>query len=100
MKHLDEFDTLMKKGVGLCCIHYAVEIPKGRPGDLMKDWIGGYFETSGRSIRTTWRTSTSCPIIRLPAASSRSNQRRVVLSHAIRGRHAGCDGDTHRLSAG
>jgi hypothetical protein len=45
MPHLDELDRLTKKGVGLCCIHFAVEIPKGRPGDLMKDWIGGYFET-------------------------------------------------------
>jgi len=45
MKHLDELDKLMKKGVGLCCIHYAVEVPKGRAGHLMKSWIGGYFET-------------------------------------------------------
>ncbi len=45
MPHLEELDKLMKKGVGLCCIHFAVEIPKGKPGDLMKDWIGGYFET-------------------------------------------------------
>jgi hypothetical protein len=45
MKHLDEVDKLMKKGVGLCCIHYAVEIPKGEPGNLLKSWIGGYFET-------------------------------------------------------
>jgi type 1 glutamine amidotransferase len=35
---------LMKKGVGLACIHYAVELPKGKPGDCFKDWIGGYFE--------------------------------------------------------
>ncbi len=45
MKHLDEFDALAKKGVGLACIHYAVEVPKGKAGDLMKNWIGGYFET-------------------------------------------------------
>jgi len=45
MHHLDEFDRLAKKGVGLACIHYAVEVPPGKAGDLMKCWTGGYFET-------------------------------------------------------
>lgn len=35
---------LMKKGVGLGCAHYGVEVPKGEPGDALLDWIGGYFE--------------------------------------------------------
>lgn len=38
-------DALMKKGVGLGCAHYAVEIPKGPSGEAFLDWIGGYFET-------------------------------------------------------
>jgi hypothetical protein len=54
MKHLDELDKLMKKGVGLCCIHYAVEVPKGDPGDLMKAWTGGYFETFW-SVNPFWK---------------------------------------------
>jgi hypothetical protein len=45
MPHLEQIEKLMKQGVGLACIHYAVEVPKGKPGDLLKDWIGGYFET-------------------------------------------------------
>jgi type 1 glutamine amidotransferase len=45
MPHLDAFDALMKKGVGLVCLHYAVEIPKGPPGDKFLAWLGGYFET-------------------------------------------------------
>ena len=45
LNHLDELDALMHKGVGLACIHYAVEVPTGKAGDLMKSWIGGYFET-------------------------------------------------------
>jgi len=45
MAHLDQVAALVKRGVGLGCIHYAVEIPKGQPGDSLKDWIGGYFET-------------------------------------------------------
>jgi hypothetical protein len=53
MKHLDEFEKLAKKGVGLACIHYAVEIPKGDPGDLLKSWIGGYFETYW-SVNPEW----------------------------------------------
>jgi type 1 glutamine amidotransferase len=38
-------DTLAKKGIGIAMLHYAVEVPKGKPGDYMLDWIGGYFET-------------------------------------------------------
>ena len=36
---------LMKKGVGLGCIHYAVEVPKDKGGPEFLDWIGAYFET-------------------------------------------------------
>lgn len=45
MRHLEEVGKLMQQGVGLACLHYAVEVPKGEPGDLIKDWTGGYFET-------------------------------------------------------
>jgi type 1 glutamine amidotransferase len=45
MKHLPEFNELVKKGVGIGCIHYAVEIPKGEPGEALTKAIGGYFET-------------------------------------------------------
>lgn len=36
---------LMKKGVGLGCAHYAVEVPKGEAGQAWLEWTGGYFET-------------------------------------------------------
>ena len=42
--HLAEVDALMKKGVGVVFIHYAVEVPKGEPGNAHLDWTGGYFE--------------------------------------------------------
>ena len=42
---LEEVDRLMKKGAGLVGLHYAVEVPKGKPGNYFLDWIGGYFET-------------------------------------------------------
>ncbi len=51
--HLKEIDHYMKKGVGLGCIHFAVEIPKGEGGDKFVDWIGGYFETDW-SVNPHW----------------------------------------------
>lgn len=42
--HLDEVEPLMKKGVGLALLHYAVEVPKGKAGDKLLEWTGGYFE--------------------------------------------------------
>ena len=36
---------LMAKGVGLACLHYAVEFPKGPIGNQLLDWLGGYYET-------------------------------------------------------
>ena len=45
LQHLDQLDALMKKGVGLMCMHYAVEIPKGDGGEAWRKWIGGYYET-------------------------------------------------------
>src|SRR5262249_21999621 len=44
---------LMDKGVGLVCLHYAVEVPKGKPGDYFLDWLGGYYE-SGFSTNPHW----------------------------------------------
>jgi hypothetical protein len=44
-RNLDQMEKLAKKGTGIVCIHYAVEVPKGKSGDYFVDWIGGYFET-------------------------------------------------------
>jgi hypothetical protein len=52
--HQDEFALLAKKGVGLACLHYAVEVPKGNAGNDFLDWIGGYFETDW-SINPEWK---------------------------------------------
>ena len=37
-------EELVEKGIGIGVIHYAVEVPKGEPGDAMLKAIGGYFE--------------------------------------------------------
>jgi type 1 glutamine amidotransferase len=54
MQHLEETDKLAKKGVGIACLHYGVEVPKGKPGDYMLGWTGGYFETFW-SVNPFWR---------------------------------------------
>ncbi len=52
-EHLQQLGALMKKGVGLACIHYAVEptIEKGQSEFL--DWLGGCFEIN-RSVNPVW----------------------------------------------
>jgi type 1 glutamine amidotransferase len=51
--HLKQLDALMKKGVGLACIHYATEptIEKGEKEFI--NWIGGCFEIN-RSVNPHW----------------------------------------------
>lgn len=39
-----QLDALAKKGVGIGCMHYAVEVPAGKAGDAMHRWIGGHYE--------------------------------------------------------
>lgn len=51
--HLTTIQQMMEKGVGIACMHYAVEIPKGEPGDKFLDWMGGYYE-SGFSTNPHW----------------------------------------------
>lgn len=60
MAHLDELQKLTKQGVSIGCIHYAVEIPAGKPGDILIDSIGGYFETNW-SVNPTWEASYKMP---------------------------------------
>ncbi len=51
--HLPAIDKLAAKGVGVVCVHYGVEVPKGQSGDRFLDWIGGYFETNW-SVNPHW----------------------------------------------
>ena len=37
-------NDLVKKGAGIACAHYGVEVPAGDTGKTMQDWIGGYYE--------------------------------------------------------
>lgn len=42
--HLFEIDAIMSRGVGLACMHYAVEVPAGASGYYFQKWLGGFFE--------------------------------------------------------
>jgi type 1 glutamine amidotransferase len=53
MRKLERMASIAKKGTGIVCIHYAVEVPKGEAGDYFVDWIGGYFETHW-SVNPHW----------------------------------------------
>ena len=46
-------DRLLEEGVGFGAAHYAVEVPPGRYGKLMQDWIGGYYEHE-YSVNPMW----------------------------------------------
>ncbi len=42
--HMKVMSELMKKGVGLGCAHYGVEIPATNGGPQLLEWIGGHYE--------------------------------------------------------
>jgi hypothetical protein len=51
---LQTLGKLMKQGVGLACLHYAVEPTKEKGQKEFLDWIGGCFEQHW-SVNPTWR---------------------------------------------
>ena len=53
LPYLESFDAVMKKGVGLVVLHYALVVPAGAPGAKFLDWIGGYYETNW-SVNPFW----------------------------------------------
>lgn len=53
---LDEFDVLMKKGVGVVMIHWATEAEKGKPGEKFLEWMGGFCDLDW-SVNPHWTPS-------------------------------------------
>ena len=51
---LAQLDALARRGVGLACLHYAVEVPKEKGGPEFLAWMGGYFEP-GWSVNPHWK---------------------------------------------
>jgi len=60
LRQLADLKKLAAAGVGIGCLHYAVEIPKGEPGNAFLDLIGGYFETDW-SVNPHWDASFKLP---------------------------------------
>lgn len=52
-RHLDRLQGIQKRGVGMVCLHYGVEVPKGPAGNALLNWTGGYFETDW-SVNPHW----------------------------------------------
>jgi type 1 glutamine amidotransferase len=42
--HLETIGKLMKRGIGLACLHYAVEVPKEKGGAEFLEWLGGFYD--------------------------------------------------------
>jgi type 1 glutamine amidotransferase len=51
---LSQIAALAKRGVGVACLHYAVEVPKEKGGSEFLEWLGGYFEKDW-SVNPHWK---------------------------------------------
>jgi type 1 glutamine amidotransferase len=56
LQNLAKLREIANTGAGIGCIHYAVEIEKGEPGNGLLDLIGGYFEGHW-SVNPHWTPS-------------------------------------------
>lgn len=54
--HLQQLDALMKQGVGLACLHYAVEPTIEKGEREFTNWIGGCFEIN-YSVNPVWQAA-------------------------------------------
>lgn len=51
--HLDEFDALMKRGIGVVMVHWATEAEKGKPAEKFLEWMGGFCDLNW-SVNPHW----------------------------------------------
>ncbi len=51
--HQEKIQALTHAGVGVACLHFAVEVEPAALGQTFLDWIGGYFEV-GWSVNPHW----------------------------------------------
>ena len=51
--HQEEIQAWVDKGVGVSCLHFAVEVEPEELGSTFFEWIGGYFE-AGWSVNPHW----------------------------------------------
>ncbi len=43
LPHMDQLSKAMSRGVGLAVLHYALDVPKGKPSEDYQRWIGGHY---------------------------------------------------------
>jgi hypothetical protein len=55
---LVQIDALAKRGVGVACLHYAVEVPKEKGGTEFLNWLGGSFEKDW-SVNPHWKLAAA-----------------------------------------
>jgi hypothetical protein len=55
-KRLAKVDEWAKKGMGIACMHYGVEVVAEQAGDQFKRWIGGHYENM-YSCNPIWEPS-------------------------------------------
>ena len=53
LAHVETIDALTEQGVGVGCLHYAVEPEHGHTDDAFLRWMGGYFKL-GKSVNPHW----------------------------------------------
>ena len=51
--HVATIDALQDNGMGVGCLHYAVETIDGEPGDAFLRWMGGYYQLY-KSVNPHW----------------------------------------------
>lgn len=56
VEHQDKIQKLVGAGVGVACLHFALEPPSGAMEGQLLDWIGGYFDV-GWSVNPFWTAS-------------------------------------------
>jgi hypothetical protein len=64
-KNLKEFDEVMKRGVGLACIHYGVETTKGLPEIIFLNGLAVILNLIGRSTQFGMHHLSFYPVILL-----------------------------------
>jgi phage terminase large subunit-like protein len=67
---LETIGRLMKRGVGLMAIHYAVFVPSKRGGEQFLDWIGGYFDYENGSTPNKWFSKIETKTYRVMPSST------------------------------
>src|SRR5262249_6986456 len=51
---LGVIDKQMKRGCGLCLIHWSTFVPKEKAGDKVLEWVGGYFDYESGPAKNGW----------------------------------------------